>query len=360
MPFPILCRAQLPLVFRGPSRSISSFNVRNTGGGASTPLTPLFAPRHFLSIDDLTSSELGNLVNRAKKAKHAIRAGQTLPSLKGVLAGKTIAMMFSKRSTRTRVSTEAAAVYLGGHPMFLGKDDIQLGVNESLRDTSKVISSMVSCVVARVGHHSDIVQLSKTSTVPVINALSDSFHPLQAVTDILTIIECFPDPKGIKLAWVGDANNVLYDLAIACAKCGINISIATPSVYPVPSDMLQLARNAAHFSGSSIETTHEPEATVKGAHIIVTDTWVSMGQESEKALRLKQFAGFQVSSDLAARGGANKDWRFMHCLPRKPEEVTDEVFYSPRSLVFPEAENRLYAAIAALEAFVVKKGNFGG
>lgn len=217
---------------------------------------------------------------------------------------------------------------------------------------------MVSCMVARVGPHTDIEVLSRASTVPVINALSDAFHPLQAVTDILTITENFPDPNGIKLAWVGDANNVLYDLAIACAKCGINISIATPPSYPFPLDMLQLVSNAAQLSGSSIETTHEPEAAVKGAHIIVTDTWVSMGQEAEKALKLKQFAGFQVSSDLARRGGANKDWRFMHCLPRKQEEVTDEVFYSPRSLVFPEAENRLYAAIAALEAFVVKRGDF--
>ncbi|RPA90080.1 ornithine carbamoyltransferase [Choiromyces venosus 120613-1] len=364
MSFSILCRTQLSSVVRNPSRalyatrSISISSARNTGGSASTPPTSPFAPRHFLSIDDLTSSELVKLVDQARKAKHAIKAGETLPSLKDTLTGKTVAMMFSKRSTRTRVSTEAAVVHLGGHPMFLGKDDIQLGVNESLLDTSKVISSMASCMVARVGPHSDVAELSKTSTAPVINALSDAFHPLQAVTDILTITESFPDPRGIKLAWVGDANNVLYDLAIACAKFGINISIATPSVYPVPSGMLQLARNAADLSGSSIETIHEPEAAVKGAHIIVTDTWVSMGQESEKALRLKQFAGFQVSSELAERGGANKDWRFMHCLPRKPEEVTDEVFYSPRSLVFPEAENRLYAAIAALEAFVVRKGNF--
>jgi len=217
---------------------------------------------------------------------------------------------------------------------------------------------MVSCMVARVGPHSDIAALSRASAVPVINALSDAFHPLQAVTDILTITESFPDLNGIKLAWVGDANNVLYDLAIACAKCGINVSIATPAIYPVPSDMLQLVRDAAHLSGSSVETTHEPEAAVKDADIIVTDTWVSMGQESEKALKLKQFAGFQVSSDLAERGGAQRNWKFMHCLPRKQEEVTDEVFYSPRSLVFQEAENRLYAAIAALEVFVVKRGDF--
>ncbi|KAG0131551.1 Aspartate/ornithine carbamoyltransferase [Tuber indicum] len=359
MTFPIFRGAQLPHVFRNSSRSILTSRVGNPAGAVSAPQTSPYALRHLLSIDDLTSSEFVKLVGQARRAKQEFKARQTSPSLKDALTGRTVAMMFSKRSTRTRVSTEAAVVYLGGHPMFLGKDDIQLGVNESLPDTSRVISSMVSCMVARVGSHSDVVELSKTSTVPVINALSDAFHPLQAVADILTITEIFPEPKGIKVAWVGDANNVLCDLSIACAKCGINVSIATPSAYPVPPDMLQLARNAAHLSGSSIVTTHEPEAAVKGAHIIVTDTWVSMGQESEKVIRLKQFAGFQVSLDLAERGGANKDWRFMHCLPRKPEEVTDEVFYSPRSLVFPEAENRLYAAIAALEAFVIKQGNFG-
>lgn len=217
---------------------------------------------------------------------------------------------------------------------------------------------MASCLVARVGPHSDIVELARNSSVPVINALSDAFHPLQAVTDILTISENFPNKRGLKIAWVGDANNVLYDLAIACGKSGINLSIATPSIYPVSPDMIELARHAGDQTGAVIETSFEPEMAVKGANIIVTDTWVSMGQESEKALRMKQFQGFQVSSELAAKGGADADWKFMHCLPRKSEEVTDEVFYSPRSLVFSEAENRLYAAIAVLEAFVVKGGSF--
>jgi ornithine carbamoyltransferase len=217
---------------------------------------------------------------------------------------------------------------------------------------------MTSCIVARVGPHSDIAELAKNSSVPVINALSDAYHPLQAVTDIMTISEAFPKLEGLKVAWVGDANNVLYDLMIACAKLGINVSIATPPKYPVDADMLKISQESAQSTGATIETVHEPEAAVKNADIIVTDTWVSMGQESEKTERLAQFKGFQVSMDLAARGGAHKDWKFMHCLPRKPEEVTDEVFYSPKSLVFTEAENRLYAAIAALEAFVVKKGKF--
>ncbi|KAA8910418.1 ornithine carbamoyltransferase [Sphaerosporella brunnea] len=323
----------------------------------SSPAATSTAPRHFLSIGDLTPKELSTLVRQATKAKHAIKAGTVPESLKGTLTGKTIAMMFSKRSTRTRVSTEAAVVYMGGHPMFLGKDDIQLGVNESLYDTSVVISSMTSCIVARVGPHSDIAELAKHSSVPVINALSDLYHPLQAVTDIMTISEAFPSGiAGLKVAWVGDANNVLYDLMIACAKMGINVSIATPANYPVDPGMLATTEAAAKLSGSKIEVTTDPIVAVRDANVIVTDTWVSMGQESEKKIRLAQFEGYQVSTKMAAK--AHKDWKFMHCLPRKPEEVTNEVFYSDRSLVFTEAENRLYAAIAALEAFVVKKGKF--
>lgn len=255
--------------------------------------------------------------------------------------------------------------------MFLGKDDIQLGVNESLYDTAVVISSMVSCIVARVGPHSDIANLAKDSTVPVINALCDSFHPLQAVADFLTIHENFPSKvspnrstvpglglEGLKIAWVGDANNVLYDMGIAATKLGINMSVATPPGYEIPEKMLGIIKEARSGveSPGSLTQTNVPEEAVKDADILVTDTWVSMGQEEEKIKKMKAFEGFQITSELAKRGGAKEDWRFMHCLPRHPEEVSDEVFYSPRSLVFPEAENRLWAAISALEGFVVNKG----
>ncbi|KAK6535126.1 ornithine carbamoyltransferase [Orbilia ellipsospora] len=312
--------------------------------------------RHFLSIADLTPNELIALVHAAHRSKHAIKSGSAKPL--NPLAGKTVAMMFSKRSTRTRISTEGAVVHLGGHPMFLGKDDIQLGVNESLYDTSKVISSMSSGIVARVGPHKDITALAESSSVPVINALSDAFHPMQAVADVLTISEIHGLKKlpGLKVAWVGDANNVLYDMSLACAKLGINLSVATPPGYLVNADIWRLVKQSFDESGASIETVHEPELAVKNADIIVTDTWVSMGQENEKSKRLKDFTGFQVTDELASRGGAKSHWKFMHCLPRKPEEVSDEVFYSSRSLVFPEAENRLYAAIASLEAFIVNKG----
>jgi ornithine carbamoyltransferase len=278
-------------------------------------------------------------------------------------------MMFNKRSTRTRVSTEGAVVQLGGHPMFLGKDDIQLGVNESLYDTAVVLSSMVSCIVARVGKHAEVADLAKHSSVPVINALCDSFHPLQIITDFLTIHEACPAKgaaglsslglEGLKIAWVGDANNILFDMAIAAAKMGVDLAVATPKGYEIPSPMLEIIKQAGSGvqSPGKLVQTNFPEEAVKDADILVTDTWVSMGQEEETAKRLKAFEGFQITSELARRGGAKENWKFLHCLPRHPEEVSDEVFYGYRSLVFPEAENRLWAAISVLEGFVVNNGN---
>lgn len=321
------------------------------------PATSPFAPRHLLSIADLTPKELTALVLNAAKHKTDFKSGKGLPNLSTSLHGKTVAVMFSKRSTRTRISTEGAVVALGGHPMFLGKDDIQLGVNESLYDTSVVISSMVSAIVARVHGHADVAELAKHSTVPVINALSDAFHPLQTIADYLTVHEAFPSKnasvdaglglEGLKIAWVGDANNVLYDLAIGAMKLGINVSVATPKGYETPDSMRQIIQQAGKgvSSPGSFSETNVPEEAVKDADLIVTDTWVSMGQEEETVKRMKAFEGFQVTADLAKRGGAKEGWQFMHCLPRHPEEVEDAVFYSPKSLVFPEAENRLYAAI---------------
>ena len=243
---------------------------------------------------------------------------------------------------------------------------------------------MVSCMVARVGPHSDVADLAEHSSVPVINALSDDFHPLQIIADFLTILEAFPSSSsgpglglnGLKIAWVGDSNNVLFDLAIACVKMGVDIAVASPSGYGIPDRMRQLINSSAEGvdSPGKLSETTVPEEAIKDADILVTDTWVSMGQESEKKKKMDAFAGYQITKDLAKRGGAKEGWKFMHCLPRHPEEVADEVFYSPRSLVFPEAENRLWAAVcefpdrpqltmnmtdqnaAALEGFVVNKG----
>ena len=227
-------------------------------------------------------------------------------------------------------------------------------VNESLYDTSVVISSMTSCMVARVGPHSDVANLAAHSSVPVINALSDDFHPLQSIADFLTIHEAFPSSSGsslglsgLKIAWIGDSNNVLFDLAISAVKCGVTIAAASPQGYGIPQPMKDLINSAAASApspGRLIETT-VPEEAAKDADILVTDTWISMGQETETQKRLKAFEGYQITEKLAARGGAKEGWKFMHCLPRHKEEVDDEVFYGKRSLVFPEAENRLWAAL---------------
>jgi ornithine carbamoyltransferase len=348
-----------------------------------------------MSIADVTAVEFTALVRNAGAFKQMVKAGEAPVALSRSLAGKTVAMTFSKRSTRTRVSTEAAVALMGGHPMFLGRDDIQLGVsapctaagsagrcqsrtgltmatkvNESLRDTSIIISSMVACMVARVGPHSDVVGLAEYSSVPVLNALSDRAHPLQTIADFLTIHEAFPHAEstatgslgleGLKVAWVGDANNVLFDLATACLKLGLHIAVAAPKGYGIPPVVRQeiISAGVDASTRGELSETHIPEEAIKGADIIVTDTWVSMGQEAEVQQRLKAFQGFQITNDLVARGGAQPGWKFMHCLPRHPEEVADDVFYGPRSLVFPEGENRLWAATCkhraqpALPAFV--------
>lgn len=241
--------------------------------------------------------------------------------------------------------------------MFLSKNDIQLGVNESLRDTSIIISSMTSGIVARVGPHADIAGLAEYSSVPIINALCDTYHPMQHVADMATLTQTFSTPakdlKGLKIAWVGDANNVLYDMCIGARKLGIEMAVATPKGYEIPQKMKTIIDEAGE--GKLFET-NVPEEAVKNANVIVTDTWISMGQEEEKATKLKAFEGYQVTEEMVNRGGAASDWKFMHCLPRHPEEVDDNVFYGPRSLVFPEGENRLWAAISTIEGFIVNQG----
>lgn len=267
---------------------------------------------------------------------------------------------------------------LGGHAMFLGKEDIQLGVNESLHDSSVVISSMVSAMVARVNAHSDVADLAKYSSVPVINALSDDYHPLQTIADFLTISEAFPysgNPadadadstatansglglEGLKIAWIGDANNVLFDLAIGAQKLGVHLSVATPKGYEIPSAFRDIINTSAldldTSSRGSLSETNIPEEALKDADILVTDTWISMGREAEKIQRLKDFEGYQITPELIKRGGAKENWRFMHCLPRKPEEVDDAVFYGPNSLVWTEAENRLWGAICEFHLTCVR------
>ncbi|KAJ2784838.1 ornithine carbamoyltransferase [Coemansia javaensis] len=327
-------------------------------------------PRDMISLGDYSAEQIMGLVESAaefkRKAKHEGQAFHPEQPLKG----KTIAMLFSKRSTRTRVASETSIAYLGGHALFLGKDDIQLGVNESLRDSAQVISSMVDGIFARVGAHSEITELAAHSSVPVVNALCDENHPTQILADLLTIWEVFGARRpgggggglrevlrGLRVAWVGDANNIVYEMLAALPKCGLSMSVCTPAKYPVPEPVRQRAAADAQAAGAEVGFCSDPLQAVRGADVIVTDTWVSMGFEAEKAQRLRDFAGFQVSDEMAARGGASKDWVFMHCLPRKPEEVTDDVFYSDRSVVFQEAENRKWTILATFDALFGKRSS---
>ncbi|EGV64491.1 ornithine carbamoyltransferase mitochondrial precursor [Yamadazyma tenuis ATCC 10573] len=316
------------------------------------------SPRHFVNIHQLSADELSALISRAAAFKKQIKTGEPAPWKQYQrLLGKVVALLFSKRSTRTRISTEGAAAYFGASPMFLGKDDIQLGVNESMYDTTKIISSMTSCVFARVGKHQEILDLCKDSSVPIINSLCDKYHPLQAIADMLTIKEAFGNTSGLRLAWVGDSNNVLNDMAIAAIKLGIHVSVAIPSTIKYDPEIQAQTEQLAAENKVTFEIVNDPLVALKNANIIVTDTWISMGEEAEKLEKLKQFANFQINQDMLKKAGVSDNWKFMHCLPRHQEEVHDDVFYSDNSVVFQEGENRLYAALAVMEGFVINKGD---
>ncbi|AOW30253.1 ornithine carbamoyltransferase [Candida albicans P57072] len=315
-------------------------------------------PRHLINIAQLTNDEFSSLINKAYQFKQLVKSDK--PSIENhqKLLGKLVALLFTKRSTRTRISTEGAASFFGAQPMFLGKDDIQLGVNESMYDTTKVISSMTSCIFARVNKHQDILDLCQHSSVPIVNSLCDKYHPLQAIADLLTIKEQFGDNlKGLKLTWIGDANNVINDLSIACLKLGINVSISIPKDITFDQDVVEIAEKLAKEQNLTFEIVNDPIIALNNANIVVTDTWISMGEEEQKLAKLKQFQGYQITQEMCKLGKVNSNWKFMHCLPRHQEEVADDVFYSDNSVVFEEAENRLYAAMAVIDGFVINKGD---
>ncbi|CEQ42275.1 SPOSA6832_04065 [Sporobolomyces salmonicolor] len=339
-------------------------------------------PPHLLTLADLSVPQIQTLINSAvafKKYYKSIsipEAGKLEGAIfeKGdasvsdevkrkSLEHKTIALMFSKRSTRTRVASETAVQSLGGHPMFLGSADIQLGVNESLYDTARVVSSMVDGIMARVGHHSEVETLAANSSVPVINALSHLYHPTQILADLQALLELrqpfttdLSSLQGLTISWVGDSNNILNEMMVTYPRLGVNLQIATPKGYDLDQEVLDRANEGIKQEGGTgkIIHTHSPEEAVKGADVVTTDTWISMGQEEETARRLKDFAGYQVTKELLARGGANKDAIFMHCLPRHEYEVNDEVFYGDKSVVFQEAENRKWTIMAIFDAYFGK------
>jgi|EP00505_MAST-04D_sp_SCG-Rhode-Island_P002400 ornithine carbamoyltransferase len=308
--------------------------------------TAISKGRHLLSLEHFTKGEIYELLRVSRSIKLAFKQGP-VEAQPRYLQGESLAMIFQKRSTRTRVSSETGMFKLGGHSLFLGKEDIQLGHGETLMDTAKVLSRFNSAILARVYGHQTIEDLAEHASVPVINALSDKHHPLQILADLQTLQETFGENlTGLKVAWVGDGNNILNSLMVTLPKLGVDLSVATPKGYEPTSDILDIARINAAAHQTSLVTTTDPLEAVEGCHVVVTDTWISMGQEEEANARLKDFEGYQVTQKMMER--AHTDWKFLHCLPRKPYEVHDEVFYSDRSLVFDEAENRMWTVMAVL------------
>ncbi|BFZ09951.1 hypothetical protein BsWGS_12990 [Bradybaena similaris] len=297
----------------------------------------------FLSLRYFTTDDIKQFLWTARDLKTRMKDNGEIFQ---PLIGKTAALVFQKRSTRTRLSTELGMAKLGGHACFLGPDDIHLGVNESVKDSARVLAGMADIILARVFGQDILDELANESKVPVISGLSDLLHPLQILADLLTLQEHFGYLKGLQIAWVGDGNNILHSLMYGCAKLGINLNAATPKGYEPDQNITTEALKTAQATGASIVLGNDPMKATYQANVVVTDTWVSMGQEDEKKKRLKDFAGYQVDRKMLQ--GADKNWVFLHCLPRKQEEVTDDIFYSSQSIVWQEAENRMWTVMAVM------------
>uniref|UniRef100_A0AAR2IIL4 ornithine carbamoyltransferase n=1 Tax=Pygocentrus nattereri TaxID=42514 RepID=A0AAR2IIL4_PYGNA len=275
--------------------------------------------RSFLTLKDFKPDEISHILWVSADLKHRIKhQGEYLP----LLQGKSIAMIFEKRSTRTRISTETGFSLLGGHPCFLTPQDIHLGINESTKDTARVLSGLTDLVLARL------------------------YHPIQILADLLTLNEHYGSLKGLTVAWIGDGNNILHSLMMSLPKLGVNLRIATPKGYEPDATITWEAQHLFKQFGTDMQMFSEPLEAAQGSNVLVTDTWVSMGQEEDKKKRIKDFQGYQITMQTASV--AASDWTFLHCLPRKSEEVNDEVFYSPRSLVFTEAENRKWTIMGLM------------
>ncbi len=293
--------------------------------------------RDILSLVELSSREIDLILKRSSTLARQRRIPQQLKS-------KTVALIFQKPSTRTRVSFETAVAQLGGHPIYLSWNEMQLGRGETISDTAKVLDRYVNAIMARVYSHDDLVLLADNADAPVINGLSDKHHPCQILADLLTLIQYKKRLKGLKLAYVGDGNNVCNSLLIGCAKTGVNIAVARPQGYGPDPEAIKHAEEAARTSGATISIVEDPEEAVKGADAIYTDTFVSMGMEKEKETRLSTFIPkYQVTRTLLSH--AKPGAIFLHCLPaHRGEEVTEDVIDGPQSAVWDEAENRLHTA----------------
>jgi len=261
-----------------------------------------------------------------------------------------IGSIYEKPSTRTRVSFEVGINRLGGYPLTLLKNDIQLGKSETVGDTSQVLSRFLGGMTYRCFSHNDVEELAKHADVPVINALSDKHHPCQAAADLMTVLEHFDNTEDLKVSWVGDGNNVLHDLMLACAMLGIDIHYAVPEGYEPDEDIVQRSEKLASKNGSKVIMTNDPIEAVTDAHVVYTDVFISMGEEHLKD-KIKSFEGFQVNEEMTSHMDAK--WKFMHCLPaHRGDEVTDWVMDHSQSIVFDQAENRMWAQMSLLAYFI--------
>jgi len=301
--------------------------------------------KSLIEIQHLTLEEIYQIFDLSKSLKEERLIGKK----HHVLEGKKLGMIFSKPSTRTRVSFEVGIYELGGIGLYFNQNDLQLKKSESVSDTAKVLSRYLDGIMIRTFDHQDVIDLAKYGTIPVINGLTDLHHPCQVLTDLFTVLEKKRKLQGLKLAYIGDGNNMAHSLLQGCSKVGMDIAIASPSGYKPLDFVVKESMENAKYMGSKVEILDDPVAAVKNADIVYTDVWASMGQEKEAEERKKKFAGFQVNPTLVKN--AKDDYIFMHCLPaHRGDEVVDEICDSPNSVIFDEAENRLHVqkAIMAL------------
>ncbi|OCR91219.1 ornithine carbamoyltransferase [Campylobacter fetus subsp. testudinum] len=294
--------------------------------------------RHFLTLNDFSKDEILDILNLAAEIKKEAKSKNYISYLKD----QTLAMIFEKSSTRTRVSFEVGIHQLGGKGLFLSSRDIQLGRGEPVKDTARVLGKMVDMIMARVYKQSDLVELAKFSGVPVINGLSDDFHPVQLMADLLTLSELGLNLATMKVAYIGDGNNMTNSWLMAASKLGFELRVATPKGYEVPQWILDIAKQNSKISGANLIITNDPKVAISGADVVTTDTWISMGQEDEKEKRIKEFTGYCVDDEMMSL--AAKNAKFLHCLPAyRGYEVSEDVFEAHADEVFSEAENRLHA-----------------
>ncbi|MBF0194100.1 MAG: ornithine carbamoyltransferase [Magnetococcales bacterium] len=305
--------------------------------------------RDLLSLSDVTPDEIQRLFSRAATLKRAVKARKVTHTLKG----RTLGMIFEKPSSRTRVSFEVGMFQLGGHALFLSSKEIQLGRGEDISDSAKVFSRYLDGLMIRTFAHKNVETMAKCASIPVINGLSDDFHPCQVLTDIFTYQEKRGSLRGRKVAWIGDGNNMAHSWIMAVSKVGCQLSLACPAGYDPDPKVIEKAHKDIAIQGEgSIQLTKDPKEAAHGADLVITDTWTSMGQEAERERRLRAFEGFCVDSAMMKL--AQEDALFMHCLPaHRGEEVTSEVMDGHQSVIWDEAENRLHVQKAILEWLLV-------